>query len=683
MPDETWTYAIPATLIAVLSPLGGFLLSAIIGKRTVSRALSILSISCSLAASALVFSEVWGHGHLQAQWTWFTIGEHTLRVGILLDNLSVVMLLLVPLIALPVHIYSIAYMSGDSGAHRYWMFLSLFCSAMLGLVVADNLLLMYVFWELVGFASYLLIGYWFTKDSAAKANMKAFIVNRIGDVGLLIGIALVYAQFGSLDIQHLFGEGGAVDMAIIQNGFWQFGSQQMPAIWLTITGLAFFLGAMAKSAQFPLHVWLTDAMEGPTSVSSLIHAATMVAAGVFLLARLFPLFDATVLVVIAWIGTITALLAAYFALTQNDIKKILAFSTISQLGLMMVAVGTGNVEVAIFYLVIHAFFKCLLFLGAGAVIHQLHAFSSIHQQDFDPQDIRNMGDLRKSMPITAVVMVIAALALAGVPLTAGYLSKDLLLLSSFAWGISQGGIFLLIPFLLMLVSAMTSFYILRYIFKIFFATSRIPRPSGNNNTPREAPLPMWIPMIFLGCCSLFILFAKQPLQVDGLWLVEGLSGSTRQIIIPSSFNVLIPLITLLVTAVVAGIAWRWYVRGPYSPKETSFLYRFSYRQGYIEEVYQTMLVNPFVQFSGMVKAFDLQVVDGTITSIARAGQKLASVVHWIDYHIVDGFVRFIGKAAIWLGNVLRRSQTGRVQYYVYLMFSVILLVLIYYLVTLG
>lgn len=680
------TYPILATLVAVLSPLGAFLLSALMGRRSVSRVLSIASIAGSLLAAIYVFGQVWEQDILHAQWTWFTIGEYQMRVGILLDNLSVVMLLLVPLIALPVHIYSVAYMAGDPGTHRYWMYLSLFCSAMLGLVVSDNLLVMYVFWELVGFASYLLIGYWFTKESAARANMKAFIINRIGDVGFLVGIGLVYAQFGSLDVRYLFGEGGAVTQALVPDGIWQFEDHSLPAVWLTATGIAFFLGAMAKSAQFPLHVWLADAMEGPTAVSSLIHAATMVAAGVYLLARLFSLFDANVLTIVAWVGTATALLGAFFALTQHDIKKILAFSTVSQLGLMMVAIGTGHVAIAMFYLVVHAFFKCVLFLGAGAVIRETARLRDRYRLAFDPQDIRAMGGLGKRMPITAASMGVAALALAGIPLTAGYLSKDLLLVSVFKWGLQRDGLVTLIPFLLIAVSGMTTFYIARCIFKVFFGKLRVRVSQAYLDTRVHvdaAPKSLLIPMAILALAALFPLFSRQPLHIDDLWLVNGLAAGT---VSEASFGVLhslLPVLTTALSAALALLAWRWYVRGRYQADPSQWLYRLSLNQGYLDAAYQTIFVRPFLALGRAAKAFDTHVVDGAVSGVANAGRKLAAAAGWWDFRVVDGLVRLVGKTASWLGNVFRRSQTGRVQYYMYLMVFAVLLVLIYHLVNQG
>jgi NADH-quinone oxidoreductase subunit L len=327
----------------------------------------------------LVFAPIWQQEPQTATYEWFTIGSSVFTIGILLNNLTVLMQFIVCIIALPVHIYSRAYMKGDSGIHRYWMYLSLFCFAMLGLSVSKNLFMMYVFWELVGFASYLLIGFWFTREAAVQANKKAFIVNRIGDIGFLIGISIVFSSFGTLDLVDLFGA----------QGIFAQGLDKSTGL-MTAAGICFFLGAMAKSAQFPLHVWLPDAMEGPTSVSSLIHAATMVAAGVFLLCSIFPLFNETVLLIITIIGTITALSSAYIALGQYDIKKVLAFSTISQLGYMMVGVGISAWDAAMFHLGTHAFFKCLLFLCAGAVIHEMAHHKEKSGIDFDPQDLRNM-----------------------------------------------------------------------------------------------------------------------------------------------------------------------------------------------------------------------------------------------------------------------------------------------------
>ena len=409
-----------ASILVVIIPFGAFLLQAVLGKKYISGNISLIAILLSTILSGFfVFSPIWQEQAMDVTYPWFTIGEKTFSIGILLNDLSVLMQFIVCIIALPVHIYSRMYMKGDTGIHRYWMYLSLFCFAMLGLTISKNLLMMYIFWELVGFASYLLIGFWYTRDAALQANKKAFLVNRIGDLGFLIGIAILYTSFGTVDLIELFGDKGIFAEQIDKN-----------TGLITGAGICFFIGAMAKSAQFPLHIWLPDAMEGPTSVSSLIHAATMVAAGVFMLCSIFPLFNAQVLLFIAIIGTLTAISAAIFALAQYDIKKILAFSTISQLGYMMVAVGIGAWDAAMFHLATHAFFKCLLFLGAGAVIHEMNHFKEHVKLSFDPQDLRNMGGLRKYMPITFVLMSIGSLALAGFPLTSGFLSKDAIVVAS-------------------------------------------------------------------------------------------------------------------------------------------------------------------------------------------------------------------------------------------------------------
>lgn len=664
MPTTALTYPLLAALSAVLLPLAGFLLSAALGKRARNGAISISAISLSLLAACYAFAQVWNQDPIHIQWHWFTIGEQTFHVGLLLDNMAVLMLVLVSVIALSVHIYSAAYMKGDPGIHRYWMYLSLFCFAMLGLVVADNLLLMYICWELVGFASYLLIGFWFTKDAAVQANKKAFIVNRIGDIGFLIGIGIVYSHLGTLDTGTLVAT-----------------PEVLPAPWLTVAGLAFFLGAMAKSAQFPLHVWLPDAMEGPTSVSSLIHAATMVAAGVFLLARLFPVFNETVLLVIATTGAVTAFIAAYFALTQYDIKKILAFSTISQLGFMMVGIGIGMYPVALFHLVTHAFFKCLLFLCAGAIIHEMQHAKEAHGLDIDPQDIRNMGGLRKHMPLTFAAMLIASLALAGFPFTGGYLSKDALIVHTFEWAALQSGAAKLIPYVLVIVSMLTSFYILRLLAKVFFGSLSISSDKQKVHI-HEAPLQMLVPMLFLAACSLFPLFSFNPLNDGHVWLMQGWTTTISTLPPLRLLHLIVPILTTVVTLAVAILAWRWYVDGKYPLKANGLLYRLSQHQGYLDTCYDVAIVRPIVRLSHVLLWVDHRVVDGTVNGMAALGRSLAATAAWIDQHLVDGFVRLVGKIAWALGDMFRRLQTGQVQRYFATLFLLILVILLYHIVVL-
>jgi len=662
----------------VLLPFVGFLLSAISGKRAKNGAIALTAITLSVLAAGYAFAQVWGGEPIHAQWRWFTIGEQTLYVGVLLDNMAVLMLMLVAVVALPVHIYSVAYMKGDPGIHRYWTYLGLFCAAMLGLVIADNLLLMYICWELVGFASYLLIGFWLTKDAAVQANKKAFIINRVGDIGFLIGFAIIYSSFGTLDINTLFGSQGLFASSSGMDTPGIIAQSEIPTSWLTAAGLAFFVGAMAKSAQFPLHVWLPAAMEGPTSVSSLIHAATMVAAGVFLLARIFPVFDDTVLLVIVTTGTVTALVAAYFALTQYDIKKILAFSTVSQLGFMMVGIGIGMYHVALFHLVTHAFFKCLLFLGAGAVIHEMKHLNEKHQLGIDPQDIRHMGGLRRHMPVTFATMLIASLALTGFPLTAGYLSKDALLIHTFEWAALQQGAATAIPYILALVSVLTSFYIFRLLAKVFFG-SLATGPSYSSLKANEASVWMLGPMLFLAACSLFPLFTFHPLNYGQVWLLDRIIPAA---LLPPlrQLHLAVPILTTMATFAVAVTSWHWYVNGKYPLKTRGVFYRLSQHQGYVDAFYDAVIVQAILKLSNALRWVDKYLVDGAINGLATLGRRIAAISGWIDHRLVDGLVRLIGKLAWGLGNVLRRSQTGRLQDYFASLFFIILVILLYHII---
>ncbi|MFD2597754.1 NADH-quinone oxidoreductase subunit L [Sphingobacterium corticis] len=659
-----------AALAVLLFPFLGFVYQACLGRKDQSGWAGLIAICLSTICSGLlVFIPVWQHTPIESQINWFTVGTHTFSAGILLNNLTVLMQLLVCVIALPVHIYSRVYMKGDPGLHRYWMYLSLFCFAMLALTIANNLLLMYVCWELVGFASYLLIGFWFTKDAAAQANKKAFIINRIGDLGFLIGIALVYANLGTLNLSELFGS---------QSPVFEKMSVHHSASWTTYAGLAFFVGAMAKSAQFPLHVWLPDAMEGPTSVSSLIHAATMVAAGVFLLATVFPLFNGTTLLVIAIIGAITALTSAYFALAQQDIKKVLAFSTISQLGFMVVAVGIGAWNAAIFHLVTHAFFKCLLFLCAGAVIHEMaHAFSASGKSTLNPQDMRNMGGLRKFMPSTFILMVVASLALAGFPLTAGFLSKDAIVIASFEWALAHGGAYIIIPIILVLVSFLTAFYIGRMIFKVFFGKIRS-WSANDNQVPvfHEAPKMMLFPMAFLAICSLFIIFSFHPASYANAALMRGLL--LLSVFPPiESLHMLIPIILISGSAIGWWIGYRWYVKDAYPFKEDNKLVKHALNQGYINEFYQRTWVQGTVLLSDGLYWLDRNIVDGLAIGLAAITRMISTFSAWIDRYIVDGLVNLVAQTGYYLGHLLRWIQNGRLQGYMGFAFTMVLFGILY------
>jgi len=652
-----------ASMLVVLLPFLAFLAQAILGKRGKSGNISLVAIILSTLLSLIfVFAEVWKNIPISVDYHWFTIGTHTFTIGILLNNLTALMQLIVCIIALPVHIYSRSYMKGDAGIHRYWMYLSLFCFAMLGLTISNNLLMMYIFWELVGFASYLLIGFWFTKESAVQANKKAFIINRIGDLGFLLGIASVYSIYGSLNLVELFGKDGLF-----------YSLPQASDGWMTFTGICFFIGAMAKSAQFPLHVWLPDAMEGPTAVSSLIHAATMVAAGVFLLSSVFPLFNETVLLFIAIIGCITAFISAYFALGQRDIKRILAFSTISQLGFMVVAIGVGAWDAAMFHLATHAFFKCLLFLSAGAVIHEMAHFKEKNNLDIDPQDINNMGGLRKWMPKTFILMSIASLALAGFPLTSGFLSKDAILISAFEWAIHHGKAYLLIPITLTIVSILTAFYIGRLIFKVFFGEFRVQAEKLNFH---EANFNMIGPMIFLAICSLFFIFSWNPLAYHHSFILGGFEIKYPFAEI-HSLHIVLPIILTLGSAVSWALGWNWYVKNKYPLKSNNQWIELSLNQGYLNEIYEKLFVKSTLSLSNSLYWFDKNIVDGFVNFMASIVRRIAQLSSWIDKYLVDGLVNTIAGTTYYVGHLLRWVQNGRLQNYLGFAFTVLLIGIIY------
>lgn len=655
---------INASILVVLFPLLAFFIQAIQGKKSTSGLLSIIAITLSTVLSGwFVFTEIWNNIPQHVSYDWFRIGNKTFTIGILLNNLTVLMLFIVCIVALPVHIYSKVYMKGDAGIHRYWMYLSLFCFAMLGLCISRNLLVSYIFWELVGFASYLLIGFWFTKDAAVAANKKAFLINRIGDLGFLIGIAAVFTSFGTLDLVELFGKEGLLYTAFDKN-----------TGLMTLAGLGFFLGAMAKSAQFPLHLWLPDAMEGPTSVSSLIHAATMVAAGVFLLCTIFPLFNENVLLIITIVGTVTAVSAAYFALGQYDIKKVLAFSTISQLGYMMVAVGIGAWDAALFHLATHAFFKCLLFLCAGAVIHEVAHAKAESGQDFDPQDLRNMGGLRKQMPKTFVLMTIASLALAGFPLTSGFLSKDAIVIASFEWGLDQGGGAIAIPILLLLVSILTAFYIGRLIFKTFLGPSRLPQ--GLNTHIHEVPTTMLYPMYFLAICSLFFVFSINPISYHQSGILAGFSVAYSFAEI-HSLHVFIPVVLTLTALLSWIIGYRWYVLDRYPLNAENRWIRAATNQLGMNEFVNNRIVKTTLTLSKISFWADKTLVDGVINGIRNIIISLSRIAAWWDRHIVDGIVNSIAGTAYYLGHLLRWVQNGRIQNYLGFAFTVVLIGILY------
>ncbi|WP_448697648.1 NADH-quinone oxidoreductase subunit L [Mucilaginibacter sp. AW1-3] len=646
-------------IAAVVAPFAAFLLNFLLVPKQskLSGWISGIAIFKSLVLAAIVFGRVWNAPELHVQHLWFIIGNTQIEIGIWLNNLSVLMLLLVSAIALPVHIYSVAYMKGDERYTRYFTYLSFFCFAMLALVVMDNLLLLYAFWELVGFASYLLIGFWFTREKAVQANKKAFIMNRIGDVALLTGIMLVYTHYHTFNIVTLFG-GKLTATAAATN-----------SIWVTVAGLCFLMGAIAKSAQFPLHTWLPDAMEGPTSVSALIHAATMVAAGIFLLGRVYPMFNTEVLTVIAVIGCFTAFMAATIALTQNDLKRILAYSTISQLGYMMMAMGIGAYSSGLFHLATHAFFKCLLFLAAGVIIHEMQHLKHKHRLHIDTQDINNMGGLRKVMPVTFITCVVASLALIGFPLTSGFLSKDGILIQGFAWAQGKGGAYTIIPVTAVLTSLLTAFYIARLIFKVFFG-EHILKTIEPDAEPQahESSWLLFLPMILLALCSLFPIFSLNPFNYQDSWLFKGFGIGTG-----SEAGELIPVTVTLLSIGVIFVAYAMYVKQSLQwLKLKGFLFSLSYNQWYVDSFYNGVVVKAVVGLSSAIRWFDTYVIDGIVKLVAGTGVVLSRVSAWFDQYIIDGFLHLLTYVVKQTGNFIRGFQTGRVQGYLFTMLIIVL-----------
>ena len=441
------------------------------GRRAAGMAIAAMLGSCGLALAA--FNEAWGMeagAHKTFNFEWLTVGDTTIPLGFVLDPLNGAMLAMVTFIGLLIFIYSAGYMKDDERMARFFCYLSLFAAGMLGLVLANSLLLLFMCWEIVGVASYLLISFWFHKPEAAAAGKKAFIVTRIGDMGFLIGILLAFKTTGTLTLY----DGGQGLLETLPSGM-VWGMQASGLISLLL-----FMGAIGKSGQLPLHVWLPDAMEGPTPVSALIHAATMVAAGVFLVARAIPLFEAGgTLPVVAWVGAITALVAAFIALGQYDLKRILAYSTVSQLGLMMVGLGVAGVSVGMFHLLTHAFFKALLFLGAGSIIHGCH----------EEQDIRKMGGLAKPMPVTTIAYLCGTLALVAFPFTSGFFSKDEILAG--AWATNQP-----VFWIAAAASLLTAVYMTRQCMYVFPGTHR------GAHTPHESPRIMTVPLVILALFAL-------------------------------------------------------------------------------------------------------------------------------------------------------------------------------------
>jgi len=628
-------WLVPATPIITALLILGF------GKhaRRTAAGVAILGQAIALIVSICAFvPTLHVHGfRVFENFTWFTFGEQSLRIGFVLDPLAAAMMVMITLVGLCIFVFSIGYMSDDKNFARFFAYLSFFSGAMLGVVVANSLLLLFVFWELVGLASYLLIGFWIERPSAAAAAKKAFITTRIGDMGFFLGILWLYHQGGTL----VFYDGGR---GCLENVAVRGASA-------TFIALLIFCGAVGKSGQFPLHVWLPDAMEGPTPVSALIHAATMVAAGVFLVARVYPIFSVgavngvtSSLTVVVWIGVVTGLMAALIAIAQSDIKRILAYSTVSQLGLMMVSLGVGGVAAGIMHLLAHGFFKALLFLGSGSVIHAMH-----HEQD-----IRRMGGLRKLMPVTFATYAIGMMALSGVPLLfSGAWTKEEILHATSHWPPSQ------VPYYLLLLGViLTALYMTRQVMYVFFGT-----PRGSSDHVHESPSVMTVPLIILAFCAIALSIFLTPAWP---WLESYLTGHFAQF---DSHLLLQPMILVSLVLVGAGIGLGvWLYRragGEIDPlqQKSPAVFRFLENKMWIDEIYEHTVLALAAIAARISDWMDRYVWDELVRAIGFIGQFLGALTKGADEGVINAGVDETTVGARGVGRVMSRLHSGQIQIY--------------------
>jgi len=574
----------------------------------------VTSVGISMLLSFFLLMKTPAEPVTEHWFTWVVSGGLSASFGAYVDSLTAVMLVIVTFVSFFVHVYSVGYMHGDPGYDRFFAYLGLFTFSMLVLVLSPNFLQLFFGWEAVGLSSYLLIGFWYEKKSAADAAVKAFIMNRVGDFLFILGVALVFITFGTLDF-------GAVFSRV----------HDAPPLTLSLLSLLLLGGAVGKSAQFPLHTWLPDAMEGPTPISALIHAATMVAAGVFMVARCSPIYDAGgVLTVVGIIGVITAFGSATIALTQFDIKRVLAYSTLSQLGYMFTALGVGAYVYAIFHLFTHAFFKALLFLGSGSVIHALEG----------EQDIRRMGGLYKHMKLTATTFIVASLALAGIPPLAGFFSKDRIIGSAFA------NHHYLFWFFLTAGAMLTALYMGRLVFMVFFGEERF-----SSAHVHESPPVMTVPLIALAVPSIFAGFLAG-------WFSGFTSLSIPNHVHEVSHGVELSLVftSVLLSAVGIALAVALYITGWLSPARVAESLK----------PLHTLLFNKYY----FDQLYDLLFVKGTGFGAGRLSS-------FFDRYVIDGIVNGVATCARWCGDALRLTQTGLVNTYVaYMFFGIVLMAII-------
>jgi NADH-quinone oxidoreductase subunit L len=634
-------------------------------------AIASMSVSFLFAVAAFVHVVQAGRGDAAREvfnFNWFQAGHDWIRIGWVLDPLNAVMLVMVTFVGLLIFIYSVSYMADDENVTRFFGFLSLFAGAMLGVLISNSLLTLFMCWEIVGLTSYLLIGFWFARPSAAAAAKKAFVVTRIGDLGLFLGIVWLYAETGTL----LFYDGGR---GCMDGGALAGMGAHVTSVGMLVStaiGLLIFCGAAGKSGQFPLHVWLPDAMEGPTPVSALIHAATMVAAGVFLVARVYPLMHSSgavsqpgaALQVVTWIGALTALFGALVAVAQWDIKRILAYSTVSQLGYMMIGIGTGGVAVGMFHLITHAFFKALLFLGAGSVIHGCGG----------EQDIRKMGGLRRAMPWTFAAYTCGMLALSGFPLLSGFWSKDAILDSAAAWSTSR------LPFYMGALGAfLTAFYMTRQMFYIYAGSSRLaahPDFDGHAATHtvarrdgHESPAMMVVPLLLLSIFAVLLGFIG---TTAWPWFQAFLDGGNLEFHL-SALKEALPLMLGSSALVFSGLSLGWLVYGratrtkdeQVDPLEAraGFLFHTLNAAFYINEFYSATIVRLAFVIANMSVWMDSYVWGGALRVVVQSVATLASADNRADSKFINGGFDSTCAGIVRGGKGVSTLEAGQVQRY--------------------
>jgi NADH-quinone oxidoreductase subunit L len=651
------------TLVSLIIglPLLGFLINGIAGlssegfrqKKTFIGVVANLAVFIPFLITVYFFIDFTsGAGAtIVTLFNWINVGTLTVDIAYRIDELSLIMALVVTGVGSLIHLYSIGYMHHDEGYWKFFAYLNLFIFAMMNLIMGNNLVLLFLGWEGVGLCSYLLIGFWYSDMAKSDAAKKAFIYNRVGDFAFLIAMFMVFSTVGSLDFDAILGN---LDLFSASAVFW--------------IGFLMLIGATGKSAQIPLFVWLPDAMAGPTSVSALIHAATMVTSGIYLITRLSPMYvmSPEVMMIVAVVGALTAIVAATIAITQNDIKGVLAYSTVSQLGFMFLALGSGAFTAAIFHVVTHAFFKACLFLGSGSVIHAMeHVGHKLHEKGkavvFDPQDIRNMGGLKEWMPSTYLTFMIATIAIAGIPLLAGFFSKDEILMHAMNMGFGEeaGALYMVLWGVALITAFLTAFYMFRLTLTTFHGRFKLPElvkeAEGSEKYLHESPKTMTIPLWTLAGLSVVGGFIGFPNFVgktfgeaygDINWLESWLSPVAADIALTLSIPAEWALMLLSILVAVAGVyvAFRMYGNNQQLESDAKLSGRFGelysvWNEKYhLDEIYEKTVINPTVKFSDRVLAvFDLKVVDGFVNGVAGTVKLIGSLTRYIQTGVTSSY----------------------------------------------